>query len=310
MKPIVTLTLNPTIDSASEAERVRPTHKIRTRNERYYPGGGGINVARVIASLGGAALPVYLAGGPTGALLSDLLRLRGFATTVVPIAGNTRISHAVFESATGLEYRFVAEGPEVGPAEWLRCVTAVHALDFDWLVASGSLPRGMPVEVYGELAAIAAERGARFVLDTSGPALAAAVAAGGVHLLKPSLGELASLVGRPLETVAEQEAAALEVVAGGVRIVALTMGHHGALLAHAGGVRLVRPPAVEARSTTGAGDSFLAALVLALAEGRAIDDAFRLGVAAGSAAVLTPGTELCDPADVLRLEAELRTVGG
>ncbi len=310
MKPIVTLTLNPTVDNASEAERVRPTHKIRTWNERYYPGGGGINVARVIAALGGAALPVYLAGGPTGALLSDLLRTAGFAATMVPIAGNTRISHAVFERATGLEYRFVAEGPEVTGAEWRRCVSAVQGLDFDWLVASGSLPRGMPVEAYAELAGIAAARGARFVLDTSGAPLAAAVAAGGIHLLKPSLGELAGLVGRPLETVAEQEAAAREVVAGGVGAgvgaVALTMGHHGALLADAGGATLLRPPAVEARSTTGAGDSFLAAMVHALADGRPLADAFRRGVAAGTAAVLTPGTELCDPADVVRLEAVLR----
>ena len=305
MKPIVTLTLNPTIDSASEAERVRPTHKIRTFNERYYPGGGGINVARVIAALGGAALPVYLAGGATGALLSDLLRGEGFASAVVPIAGNTRISHAVFERATGLEYRFVAEGPEITPVEWQRGLMAVRALDFDWLVASGSLPRGMPADAYAELAAIAAARGARFVLDTSGAPLAAAVAAGGIHLLKPSLGELAGLVGRPLETVAEQEAPAREEVAGGDGIGALTMGHHGALLAHAGGTRLLRPPAVEARSTTGAGDSFLAAMVHALAGGRPLEDAFRRGVAAGTAAVLTPGTELCDPADVTRLEAVL-----
>lgn len=310
MKPIVTLTLNPTIDSASEAERVRPTHKIRTFNERYYPGGGGINVARVIASLGGAALPVYMAGGPTGALLADLLRVQGFASTVVPIEGTTRISHAVYERATGLEYRFVAEGPEVSEAEWRRCLTAVRALDFDWLVASGSLPRGLPVAAYAELAAIAAARGARFVLDTSGPALAAAAAAGGVHLLKPSLGELAALVGRPLGTLAEQEAAAAELVAGGIGVVALTMGHHGALLAHAGGTVLLRPPPVEARSTTGAGDSFLAALVLGLAGGRPPADAFRLAVAAGTAAVLTPGTELCDPADVARLEAVLRAAGG
>jgi 6-phosphofructokinase 2 len=305
MKPIVTLTLNPTIDSASEAERVRPTHKTRTWNERYYPGGGGINVARVIAALGGAAFPVYLAGGPTGALLADLLRAEDFVSAVVPVAGNTRISHAVFERSTGFEYRFVAEGPEVTRAEWLRCLTAVHGLDFDWLVASGSLPRGMPVEAYAELAEIAAARGAHFVLDTSGPALAAAVAAGGIHLLKPSVGELAGLVGRPLETLAEQEAAAREVVAGGVGIVALTMGHHGALLADAGGTLLLRPPAVEAKSTTGAGDSFLAAMVHALAGGRPVADAFRRGVAAGTAAVLTPGTELCDPADVSRLEAAL-----
>lgn len=310
MQPIVTLTLNPTVDSASEAERVLPTHKIRTFNERYYPGGGGINVARVVASLGGTALPVYLAGGPTGALLADLLRAQGFASTVVPIEGTTRISHAVFERATGLEYRFVAEGPEVSATEWRRCLTAVRALDFDWLVASGSLPRGLPVEAYADLAAIAAARGARFVLDTSGPALAAAVAAGGVHLLKPSLGELAALVGRPLDTLAEQEAAAREVVDAGVGLVALTMGHHGALLADAGGALLLRPPPVVAKSTTGAGDSFLAALVLALAEGRPRADAFRLAVAAGTAAVLTPGTELCDPSDVARLEADLRAAAG
>lgn len=302
MKPVVTLTLNPTIDSASEAEQVRPTRKIRTFNERYYPGGGGINVARVIASLGGAALPVYTAGGPTGGLLADLLRTQGFASTVIPIAGTTRISHAVYERTTGLEYRFVAEGPEVSEGEWRRCLTTVEALDFDWLVASGSLPRGVPVGAYAELAAIAAARGARFVLDTSGPALAAAVAAGGVYLLKPSLGELAALVGRPLATLAEQEAAALELVAGGVAVVALTMGHHGALLAHRDGVLLLRPPPVVARSTTGAGDSFLAGLVFGLTTGRSVEAAFRLAVAAGTAAVLTPGTELCDPADVAELE--------
>ncbi len=305
MKPIVTLTLNPTIDSASDADRVMPHHKIRTFNERYYPGGGGINVARVIASFGGDALPVYLAGGPTGALLSDLLRAQDFTTAVVPIAGNTRISHAVFERATGLEYRFVAEGPEVSVEEWRRCLTAVRGLDYDWLVASGSLPRGVPVEAYAELAAIAAARGARFVLDTSGPALAAAVAGGGIHLLKPSVGELAGLVGHALDGLEAQEAAARELVAGGVGLVALTLGHHGAVLCHGGGSVFLRPPAVEARSTTGAGDSFLAALVLALAGGRLPEDAFRRAVAAGTAAVLTPGTELCDPADVDRLEAML-----
>jgi 6-phosphofructokinase 2 len=152
MKPIVTVTLNPCIDNACEAEAVRPTHKIRTSNERYYPGGGGINMARVIAELGGAALPVFLAGGPIGVLLEQLLHATGFATTTVPIAGNTRISHAVFERSTGLEYRFVAEGPEVGPAEWARCREALAALDFDWLVASGSLPRGLPESAYAELA--------------------------------------------------------------------------------------------------------------------------------------------------------------
>ncbi len=111
MKPIVTLTLNPCIDGASETDVVRPTHKIRTSNERYYAGGGGINVARVIAELGGPVLPVYLNGGAIGPLLDRLLGDAGLAVRPVPIANSIRISHAVYERSTGLEYRFVAEGP-------------------------------------------------------------------------------------------------------------------------------------------------------------------------------------------------------
>jgi 6-phosphofructokinase 2 len=306
VKPIVTVTLNPCIDNACEAAAVRPTRKIRTTNERFYPGGGGINVARVIAELGGAALPVYLSGGPTGPVLDELMRTAGFAPVAVPIAGATRISHAVFDRSTGLEYRFVAEGPEVAPAEWARCRETIAGLDFDWLVASGSLPRGLPADAYAELARLAAGRGGRFVLDTSGPALAATLAAGGVYLAKPSFGELEALVGRPLPDPAAQDAAALEVVRDkGLALLAVTMGHHGALLAGPGGVTRLLPPSVRVRSATGAGDSFLGGMVLALAEGASPLAALRRGVAAGTAAVLNPGTELCRRADVLRLEAAL-----
>ena len=148
MKPIVTLTLNPAIDGAAEAEVVRPTHKIRTTGDRYDPGGGGINVARVIAELGGPALPVYLAGGATGVVLDELLVERGLAFRRIPIAGHTRISLAVLERSTGLEYRFVPEGPEVTPGEWLECLGVVDGLDFDWLVISGSRPPGLPDDCF------------------------------------------------------------------------------------------------------------------------------------------------------------------
>jgi 6-phosphofructokinase 2 len=303
MKPIVTLTLNPCIDSAAEAERVQPVHKIRTSNERYYPGGGGVNVARVLAELGAPALPVYLAGGATGALLDQLMAERGFAPRSVRIRDNTRISHAVYERATGLEYRFVPEGPVLDPEDWPRCRALIEGLDFDWLVASGSLPRGAPVDCYAELARLCAARGARFVLDSSGPALAAALGAGPVHLLKPSLGEFRALTGAPLETPAEIDAAAAALRARGVELVAVTLGQDGALLADAEGVVRRTPPPVEARSATGAGDSFLGGFVYALAEGRAPREAFALAVAAGAASVLTPGTELCRRDDVLRLAA-------
>ncbi len=306
MKPIVTLTLNPTIDCSAEADRVRPIHKIRTSNERFYPGGGGVNVARVIRELGAGAVPVYLAGGATGALLDELLAARGFAPVSVPFAGTTRISHAVYERETGLEYRFVPEGPVASEADVARARDAIAALDFDWLVASGSLPRGLGPDAYAPLVRLAAERGARFVLDTSGPAIAATLASGPVHLLKPSLGELRTLTGAALETEAEIADAARQVCRErGVALMAVTLGRDGALLATAEGAERRRAPDLPVASATGAGDSFLAAMALALAEGRPAPEAFLRGMAAGAAAVITPGTELCLRADVDRLHAEM-----
>jgi 6-phosphofructokinase 2 len=308
LKPIVTLTLNPAIDEASEAEIVRPTRKIRTRHQRFDPGGGGINVARVVAELGGPARAVYLAGGATGGVLDALLAGRAFETHAIRIEGDTRISQAVFETSSGLEYRFVPEGPEVTGLEWQRVIEELDGFDFDYLVASGSLPRGIGQDAYSELARLASRRGARFVLDTSGPALSATLAGGGVFLAKPSLGEFQTLVGRRIDQPEELESAALSTIHGGqAEMLAITLGHRGALLATAEGVHHLRPPDVAAHSATGAGDSFLGGMVFGLAEGRSPQDAFRLATAAGAAAVMTPGTELCRRDDVHRLYGTLAT---
>lgn len=307
MKPIVTLTFNPAIDGASEAEIIRPTRKIRTRNERYDPGGGGINVARVIGELGRPALPIYLGGGATGAVLDDLVASRGLQPHRIAIRDHTRISQAVYEQSTGLEYRFVPEGPLIRDDEWPGVLTALDALDFDFCVASGSLPRGVPDDIYVEVGRIVARKGARLILDTSGAALKAAVAAGGLYLVKPSLGEFEALAGRELRDERVQEEEALAIVrSGSVDILAVSLGHEGAVLVTRDGVRRLRPPDVVARSAVGAGDSFVGAMTFALAEGRSAEDAFVLGVAAGSAAVLTPGTELCRKEDVWRLYDALK----
>jgi 6-phosphofructokinase 2 len=306
MKPIVSLTLNPSIDGAAETDVVRPTLKVRTSNERYDPGGGGINVARVIKELGGAALPVYLAGGATGRVLDELLAGKGLAGRSLPIRDHTRISHAVFERSTGLEYRFVPEGPKLGQDELERCLSEIDALDFDYLVASGSLPRGAPDDFYVAVSRLAQAKGARLVLDTSGAALAAAVAHGGIHVLKPSMGEFEALTGQDLRDPAALESAARALVGrGAVEILAVTLGHEGALLATREGV--TRSPAlpVEARSAVGAGDSFVAAMTLALTRGWPPAQAFRYGMSAGAAAVLTPGTDLCRADDVARLYAAI-----
>lgn len=309
MKPIVTLTANPTLDGTCEAEVVRPIHKIRTTNETFAPGGGGINVARVIRDLGGDAHALHLCGGPTGAALIEMVAALGIAQTPVRIAGDTRIAQVVYERSTGLEYRFVPEGPTVTEAEWQALLAALGTLDFDWLVLSGSLPRGMPPDFYARAASIARARGAKIALDTSGAPLKLALEAGGIDLAKPSRGEFEALVGRPLPDRLALESAALEFVrAGKVNLLAVTLGADGALLASVEGALFLASPPVVAKSTVGAGDSFVGAMVLALARGWTIADAFAYAVAAGTAAVLRHGAHLCDPDDVAKLHAVLRGV--
>jgi 6-phosphofructokinase 2 len=306
MKPIVTLTLNPSIDGAAETDTIRPTHKIRTSNERYYPGGGGINVARVVSELGGPTRAIYAAGGATGPILDALLDKLGVPLQRIGIDEDTRISHSVFERSSGLEYRFVPEGPELQEKEWRGCLDTLAHVDCDYLVASGSLPRGVPADFYVRVAEIARAGGSRLVIDTSNAALKAAVEAGGLHLIKPSLGEFEHLVGAKLPDAEAQHRAAMALVQSGkVAMVAVTLGHLGAFLAEPNGVLRLPAMPIEAKSAVGAGDSFLAGMTLGLARGMAVREAFKLGMAAGTAAVLTPGTELCTRADVERLFAEL-----
>lgn len=305
MKAIATLTLNPAIDGAAEADIVRPIHKIRMSNERYDPGGGGINVARVVNELGGAAYAIYLAGGATGSVLDDLLSAVGVGGDRVPIADHTRISHAVFERSSGLEYRFVPEGPLIGEAEWRACLEQIERVSCDYLVASGSLPRGVPDDFYASVAAICRRRGLKLVLDTSGKALRAALG-NGVHLFKPSLGELEGLLDRKLADPQSQKSAVGELIASGAaEMIALTLGGDGALLATDQSTHRLPAPEVEVKSAVGAGDSFLAAMTLGLAQGRTPEDAFAYGMAAGAAAVLTSGTGLCRREDVERLYVEI-----
>jgi 6-phosphofructokinase 2 len=305
VKPIITLTLNPTIDGSASADVIQPIRKIRTTDEHYHPGGGGINVARVIEELGGKTCAIYLAGGATGAILDDLLRTAGIATQRIAIKGYTRIAHTVFERSTGLEFRFVPEGPEVSGAEWVSCLSALEAFDFDYVVASGSLPRGLPADAYSHVVAIAKRKRARVILDTSGPALREILNTG-VFLIKPNLRELEELTGHALPDTAAQVSAARALIAqNAAQIVALTLGSDGAVIVSKDEAWAAAVPPVDARSAVGAGDSFVGAATLALAEGKPLRAVLASGVAAGTAAVLSPGGGLSLKDDVQRLYAEL-----
>ena len=310
MKPILTLTLNPSIDGSCEAEKVQPIHKVRTSNERYDPGGGGINVARVIRTLGGQALAVYLAGGMTGNALDRMIDDVGLPHLVIPIAGDTRVSHVVYERSTGLEYRLTPSGPPVTEAELENCLRTIKALHCDYLVASGSLAPGSPEDFYGRLGRVAKGEGSRLVVDTSGPALRAALDEG-VFLVKPSVGELESAVGRKLREPGAVEEAARDLVArGAAEVVTVTLGADGALLVTAEKTLRLRSPDVEVKSAVGAGDSFVAAMTLGLAQERPVEQAFAYAVACGAATAMTAGTELCHRNDVERLYGEVKKAMG
>jgi 6-phosphofructokinase 2 len=311
MRPpgIVTLTPNPALDLATSTAQVAPTHKLRCGPVQRFPGGGGINVARVLQRLGADVQAWALAGGAAGAQIAALLAAESVATRMYPIAGDTRENLSVLETSTGREFRFVLPGPQVEPAEWHRLWEALrdetdtgrpHAPR--WWVASGSLPPGLPDTTYADLAHAARQHGVRLAVDTSGPALAAALQAG-VALVKPSLRELRELLHEPLTEPADWHRAALALVRQGqADIVALTLGEKGALLAtREGSWQAPALPATAEHGTTGAGDCFLAALVWSLDRGDAPPEALRWGIAAGTAALKSPGTSLAATADVRRL---------
>ncbi|KPF43414.1 1-phosphofructokinase family hexose kinase [Rhizobium sp. AAP43] len=301
MKKILTIALNPAIDISSEAEVVRHTHKTRTHNQQQFPGGGGVNVARVLAELGAECELMFMSGGATGELLQAMLRPLPIVERPFPIHDPVRVAYAVRESSTGLEYRFVPEGPLVTDVELEPLMEAVRRSDADYVVASGSLPRGVSSDTYVRLAAFAEARGAKFILDTSGDALTEVLTKARVFLVKPSLGEFESFVGRKLGHDVVGPVAQDYVRQGIAEHIAVTLGADGAILVSAD--RIVRLAAIDVpvNSATGAGDSFVAGMVWSLAEGHSVADAFRFGQAAGAATVMTAGTELCRRADVLRL---------
>jgi 6-phosphofructokinase 2 len=298
---IVTLTLNPAIDISSEADIVRHTHKVRTRGEAMEPGGGGINVARVLDKLGADITALFLGGGATGRVLDELLERAGIPHRLIEIVEDSRVSLTILESSTGHEFRFVPEGPEVTKHEAEAALEAATSMDWDYFVASGSLPRGMNDDFYVELCKRVSSRGARFVLDTSGAPLRAALDAGGLFLVKPSRGEFEAFAGHKLSPSELAEAAARLVEEGRAQNVAITLGKEGAILATKRGAKLAPALPVKACSAVGAGDSFLAGMVYGFSLGRTAEQAFDVGLAAGAAAVLSCGSELAKPEDLKRL---------
>lgn len=306
---IVTLTLNPALDKSSSVERLVPEQKLRCAPLQLDAGGGGINVSKGIRKLGGQSTAVFPTGGATGLRLQSLLQEAGVEIRAHNVPGETRENFSVTETSTNLQYRFTMPGPELSEKQADALLSIIAQLHPDYLVASGSLPAGLPETYYEKVAAFSKQINARFILDTSGAALQAA-ADEGLYLLKPNLGELSALAGVKSLEMNQVDDAALDIIRQGkCEVVVVSLGPQGALLVTRDGFEHIPAPPAKKRSTVGAGDSMVAGMVWALGEGKSFREMAQTGVACGTAATLNPGTELFHADDVERLLSWIREYG-
>jgi len=299
---IVTVTLNPALDRSFSVERVVPENKLSCGPPSFDAGGGGLNVARVIHELGGEAMAFWTCGGIVGQLLRETLDQVGVRHQPVCIEEMTRENVIVFEESSGQQYRFGMPGAAMSEQELEACLSEIKQLDPSpqFLVLSGSLPPGLEDHTYARIAR-AAPDGCRVIVDTREQPLKCSLEAS-LFLIKPNLRELGILAGREVTEDAEIEEACERLIdQGNVEVIVVSIGSGGVMLFTRDHHEKIRAPTVKIRSKVGAGDSTVGGIVTGLSQGLTINDAVRFGVAAGSAAVMTEGTQLCRREDVERL---------
>jgi len=295
------LSLNPALDIAGVADTVEPTRKIRVSEQCEYPGGGAINVARVLDTLGADVSLTYVAGGAYGEVLQTGINALGLTNYCLKTDTNTRISYTIFEKKTEREYRFVSSGEPIQETTVRSAMTHLESIECEYLVLSGSLPLNAPIDTYTRVALSAKKRGVKVILDCSGDELESTLDAGCTYFVKPSFGELERLAGRKLDESSAIQFAQSLVQQKKATAIAVTMGKHGAFLCTENAT--LRAPAVRVRvqSAVGAGDSFVAGMLSRLAKRESLKDGFAYAIAAGAGAVMTTGTNLCDAKNVRKL---------
>jgi 6-phosphofructokinase 2 len=298
---IYTVTLNPALDRAIFIERLMEEDTIRVYSETFYAAGKGIDVSRVIRELGGQSVALGLVGGYNGLHLEGLLINAGVMTDFTKIAHETRTNIILKERSTGRQFVISAAGPEIDSAEISQFYRHVLEIDgMNYLVMSGSLPKGVTPNLYGQLIVAGKKKGAFIFLDTDGPALKESIE----YLptgIKPNQFELSRLIGRDLKKETEIIWACEELHERGIPYVLVSRGKEGLILStKEQKIKAVAPP-IEVESTVGAGDSVVAGFILAHSQGKNLEECVRLACAAGTATAQTPGTELCHRGEVEKI---------
>lgn len=298
---IVTITFNPCIDKSTSVPALVAEKKLKCSAPVFEPGGGGINVARAIKKLGGEATAIYPAGGYSGKFLQALLNIDGIKSLVVQTEKHTRENLIVQDLSTNQQYRFGMPGQELLKPEWEQCLRLVEETNAEFIVASGSLPPGVPEDIFARIAKISKQKHSKLIVDTSGAPLQHALNAG-VFMIKPNIGELCNLAGKEDLNVSEIETTAQKLVKdSGCTAIVVSMGSAGAMMITETDVFIVDAPPVKIKSTVGAGDSMVAGIVHSLSLNKSFQEAIYYGVACGTAATMNSGTQLCRKKDVEKL---------
>lgn len=304
-KRVLTVTMNPALDINSEADEILTGQKVRCEKPQYDPGGGGINVARVLTRLGVEVDALYYAGGVPGEFLKSLLKDEEMHDLPISINENTRENVSIIDNKTGEQYRFVFPGPHLEEKDWQEVLkrTEREISDYDFVVASGSLPPGVPADFYSRLAKIVMENGKKYVLDTSGDYLLNGIR-NGASFIKPNEEEFNELK-KQTESSGKEELVQ-HLLSLGIENIIHTLGKDGTCLYNQAGSREFIPPKIEVNSSIGAGDSFIGGLIAGLVNGEDTEGAVYNGIAAAASTLKSPGTALCSKEDVQSIRAELK----
>jgi 6-phosphofructokinase 2 len=303
---IATVTLNPCLDKVVAVDGLIVDEANRWTSLDRYPGGKGIDVSRSIHELGGTTTAYGFIGGFYGMLVQRLLDKEGVPFSFTQIEQETRTNFIITDTRTYRQTRINAPGPHISKTELERLRRKIRNVpNPDFLVFSGSVPPGVPDDIYKQLIQKAKERNVKTVLDADGQWLREGIKAK-PYLIKPNIHETEQLLDTELATEDAIIRAASKLIEDGIEIVVISRGKNGLIAANKGSILKVISPQVEVLSTVGAGDSTVAGLLLKLAEGKPLSEACRYAAAAGTAAVLTSGTELCHRGDVERLFPQVK----
>ena len=301
---VLTITMNPAVDVNSEADKVITNQKVRCVKPDYDPGGGGINVARVITRLGVQAKAFYLAGGITGDYLTYLMKEEKVPHEVVTINGMTRENTSIIDNKTGEQYRFVFPGPEIQESEWEESLKWIeeNIAQYDIVVGSGSLPPGVPTDFYSKIAELALGKDKMYVLDTSGETMVEGIK-NGATFIKPNQEEFEEL--RKRTGSGTNDELIQKLFDQGIENIIYTRGKEKTLLINKRGRKEFVPPEIEVNSSIGAGDSFIGGLVAGLMKGMQSPKAVCYGISAAASTLKSAGTDLCELNDVEKIHTQL-----